>query len=68
MPGMPGAGLGGRRKPAKGKKAKSKGARSGNPAKRALEAQQASTVAEPTATPDFELPTDFTDLLPPSGR
>jgi signal recognition particle subunit SRP54 len=68
MPGMPGAGLGGRRKPAKGKKAKSKGARSGNPAKRALEAQQASTVAEPTATPDFALPTDFTDLLPPSGR
>jgi signal recognition particle subunit SRP54 len=77
MPGMPGMGRGGKK--AKGKAAKKggkvKGARSGNPAKRALEVQAAADRAAasraggmPELPPDFELPAEFKDFLPPGGR
>jgi len=69
VPGTQGMGFGGKRKPAKGKgkSGKGKAGRSGNPAKRALEAQQAAMAPEQPAG-DFSLPSDFTDLLPPTGR
>jgi len=72
MPGMPGMGRG---KKAKGRTAapkKTKGGRSGNPAKRALEERQAQAredgdVAAGLDLPaDFELPDQLKGLLPPS--
>jgi signal recognition particle subunit SRP54 len=71
MPSMPGmAGFGGKRKPAKGKGKPAKGkSRSGNPAKRAIEAQQAAERPSAAgAAEDFALPSEFTDLLPPGAR
>jgi signal recognition particle subunit SRP54 len=81
MPGMPGLPGMGRGKKAKGKTAKkggkpARGSRSGNPAKRALEAQAAADRAAagpaggglPELPPDFELPAEFRDLLPPGSR
>jgi signal recognition particle subunit SRP54 len=76
MPGIPGMGGGRRKGGAKGKKGKKGAARSGNPAKRADlqrgKAQQqlagASDASAAAALPDdFELPAEFTDLLPPGG-
>jgi signal recognition particle subunit SRP54 len=64
-------------KGAKSAKARAKGGRSGNPARRALEQQAAEsrrlTGAQPDAAgyqlpPDFELPPEFRDLLPPGQR
>ncbi|MDP9395751.1 MAG: signal recognition particle protein [Actinomycetota bacterium] len=81
MPGMPGLpGMGGGKKAkgkaGKGKKPVGKGGRaSGNPAKRALEAQAAaarraaaSSGGLPDLPPDFELPDEFRNLLPPGQR
>jgi signal recognition particle subunit SRP54 len=78
VPGMPGMGRG---KKAKGKAAakggkKVKGGRSGNPAKRALEQQQAANrlaagngaAATPDLPEDFELPDELRNLLPPTSR
>jgi signal recognition particle subunit SRP54 len=79
MPGMPGQGRGkkARGKAGKGGKARVKGGRSGNPARRALEQQAAearraaggttggTTGGAPQLPPDFELPPEFRDLLPP---
>jgi signal recognition particle subunit SRP54 len=78
MPGIPGMGRG---KKAKGKAAakggkKAKGGRSGNPAKRALEQQQAAgrlagvdgAAALPDLPEDFELPDELRNLLPPAQR
>jgi signal recognition particle subunit SRP54 len=79
MPGMPGmagmGGVGGGGKKGKGKgKApiKSKG-RSGNPAARARQAEEAelrrvSGTAMPELPKDFELPPELKDLMPPGGR
>ncbi|MDH4354329.1 MAG: signal recognition particle protein, partial [Actinomycetota bacterium] len=62
----------GKGRKAKGKKgkAKARGGRSGNPAKRALAAQDPpdATGSPLGAAEEFALPADFTDLLPPSGR
>ena len=81
MPGMPGVPGMGRGKKAKGKAAakgakKVKGGRSGNPAKRAIEQQQAanrlagsdSPGAPPDLPEDFELPDELRNLLPPAQR
>ena len=85
MPGMPGIpGMGGGKKAkgkmtAKGSGKKAKGGRSGNPAKRAIEAQQhaqrvaAGGVAGDGAAAldlpeDFELPEELRNLLPPGQR
>jgi signal recognition particle subunit SRP54 len=74
IPGIPGMG-GGRRKAAgaKGKKGRKGAARSGNPAKRAglqrakadQQLSEANAEALPAVPDDFELPAEFTDLLPP---
>jgi signal recognition particle subunit SRP54 len=69
MPGLPGGSKKARGK-AQQQKARGRSGRSGNPAKRA-EARRAaqSATAEPSGLPDdFELPAEFRDLLPPSGR
>ena len=75
MPGMPGASgkksKGRMQQPAKSKskgKGGGRGARSGNPAKRAAQQAEAEQrrVAGPTVEPDLELPAEFRDLLPPS--
>jgi signal recognition particle subunit SRP54 len=85
MPGIPGIpGMGGGKKAkgkmtAKGSGKKAKGGRSGNPAKRAIEAQQhaqrvaAGGVAGDGAgaldlPEDFELPEELRNLLPPGQR
>jgi signal recognition particle subunit SRP54 len=86
MPGMPGLPGMGRGKKAKGKATakggaakKAKGGRSGNPAKRALEAQQLAERAAALAAgglpdqladlpEDFELPDALRDMLPPTQR
>ena len=86
MPGAPGMGFGkkskGRAQVAKGKgKATKRGARSGNPAKRAAElaaAEERRAGAGPGSPfgpaagtevpPDFELPAQLKDLLGPGGR
>ncbi len=78
MPGMPGigGGMGGRgTKKGKGKAkapVKTKG-RSGNPAARArqveeAELRRASGTALPELPKDFELPPELRDLMPPGGR
>jgi signal recognition particle subunit SRP54 len=70
MPGLGGPGRGRKAKPA-AKKSRGKSGRSGNPARRAEQAKAAlDRSAEPAvaAAPDFELPAEFRDLLPPSGR
>jgi signal recognition particle subunit SRP54 len=75
MPGMPGLPGMGRGKKAKGKQAapkKAKGGRSGNPAKRAIEAQQwaarQSGESMPDLPEDFQLPDELKGLLPPGSR
>ena len=84
LPGLPGIPGMGRGKKAKGKAAakgakKVKGGRSGNPAKRALEQQQAADRlagsdgsggpgALPDLPEDFELPDELRNLLPPAQR
>lgn len=84
MPGVPGPAGGGRRKVAKGKKKpKTKAGRSGNPAKRAAQAQARAQEAQARAQeaavpplesgpaqvpPGFKLPREFKDLLPPDQR
>jgi signal recognition particle subunit SRP54 len=80
MPGMGGMpfGRGGGKKSrgkmaAKPVKAKGKGARSGNPAKRAAQQAAAESAAANGATPafdpaNFELPPEFRDLMPPGEK
>jgi signal recognition particle subunit SRP54 len=80
MPGMPGAGgkkSRGRAMAApkgKGKGGRKGGARSGNPAKRALELQQAADRSSERGAgglelpPDFELPAELKGMLPPPQR
>jgi signal recognition particle subunit SRP54 len=76
MPGIPGMGRGGKK--AKGKAAAKSGkkggkSRSGNPAKRALEAQALAARESGEGAPldlpeDFELPDELKNLLPPGQR
>jgi signal recognition particle subunit SRP54 len=73
MPGMPGIPGMGRGKKAKGKQSapkKAKGGRSGNPAKRAIEAQRWAASQTGEGMPDlpegFELPEELKGLLPPA--
>jgi signal recognition particle subunit SRP54 len=68
LPGMPGGGYGKKSKGKQPKQSKTRGPRSGNPAKRAAElaAAEARRSGEPDAAP-FELPAELKDLLPPRG-
>ncbi|MGQ0625876.1 MAG: signal recognition particle protein [Sporichthyaceae bacterium] len=67
--GMPGFGGGGKKSRGKmAKPVKAKGGKSGNPAKRAQELAAAQASADEGPAMNFDLPSDFTDLLGPGAR